>query len=483
MEAPMKKRYLPIAAILVLAFAVLPVQAKENSSPSPERTTSPISRPDSSPSPRASRSPSVTPSPTPDERRSTGLGFQEPSPSPQYLMPDDLGFLGYLTNSIVFGLFGFLILLALLLHVVHLLRTSGLNRDIEQLAIGQRNLAGRTGAPSGKNPGIDRISDQLNQQGQALNQLVTRFNQIDNRFTTNDAQFRDAIHAVALATNWIGEAQLREALASDGGNLSESERAATIAVLERYEEPLRQNASRVEPVSQAVGGLVEELEGLTHSTPELVGRVHNLHEGVARFSHWHKNVSEQLASLRRGSFSERSSSLRADQRHLFDQLNGGSLSVSQMVEKSRAMVEHYFPERPRRGPEERIPLQERESDLKKIVAEAPDHLMDWYNSLSQLQGQLSQVQRTSTDAEMAAGLAKVQQMGREALGKFDIQPEAIQIGKTSYDRRLHDAALVRQTAQYPINTIVEVHKCGFRRMSTGEVLRRPQVVVAGAAAS
>src|SRR5258706_7248418 len=166
MEAPMKKRYLPIAAILVLAFAVLPVQAKENSSPSPERTTSPISRPDSSPSPRASRSPSVTPSPTPDERRSTGLGFQEPSPSPQYLMPDDLGFLGYLTNSIVFGLFGFLILLALLLHVVHLLRTSGLNRDIEQLAICQRNLAGRTGAPSGKNPGIDRISDQLNQQGQ-----------------------------------------------------------------------------------------------------------------------------------------------------------------------------------------------------------------------------------------------------------------------------------------------------------------------------
>jgi hypothetical protein len=398
-------------------------------------------------------------------------------------MPDDLGLLGYLTNSIVFGLFGFLILLALLLHVVHLLRTSGLNRDIEQLAIGQRNLAGRTGAPSGKNPGIDRISDQLNQQGQAVNQLVTRFNQIDNRFTTSDAQFRDAIHAVALATNWIGEAQLREAFASDGGNLSESERAATIAVLERYEEPLRQNASRVEPASQAVGELVEQLEGRTHSTPELVGRVHDLHEGVARFSHWHKNASEQLASLRRGSFSERSSSLRADQRHLFDQLNSGSLSGSQMVEKSRAMVEHYFPERPRRGLEERIPLQERESDLKKIVAEAPDYLMDWYNSLSQLQGQLSQVQRTSTDAEMAAGLTKVQQMAREALGKFDIQPEAIQIGQTSYDRRLHDAALVRQTAQYPINTIVEVHKCGFRRMSTGEVLRRPQVVVAGAAAS
>src|SRR5258707_7435781 len=396
---------------------------------------------------------------------------------------DDLGLFYWLPNPIVLAVIAFLIFLALILHLLHLLRVGRLNRDFEQLAIGQRNLAGRTGVPSGKNPGIDRISDQLNQQGQALNQLVTRFNQIDNRFTTNDAQFRDAIHAVALATNWIGEAQLRDAFASDGGNLSESERAATIAVLERFEEPLRQNASRLEPVSQVVGELVEQLQGRTHSTPELVGRVHNLHEGIGRFSHWHEDVGEQLASLRRGSFSERSSSLRADQRHLFEQLNGGSLSVSQMVEKSRAMVEHYFPERPRRGPEERIPLQERETNLKKIVAEAPDYLMDWYNSLSQLQGQLSQVQRTSTDAELAAGLAKVQQMAREALGKFDIQPEAIQIGQTSYDRRLHDAALVRQTAQYPINTIVEVHKCGFRRMSTGEVLRRPQVVVAGAAAS
>jgi hypothetical protein len=30
--------------------------------------------------------------------------------------------------------------------------------------------------------------------------------------------------------------------------------------------------------------------------------------------------------------------------------------------------------------------------------------------------------------------------------------------------------------------VIEVLRCGFRRMSTGEVLRRPQVVVAGAAA-
>jgi molecular chaperone GrpE (heat shock protein) len=108
--------------------------------------------------------------------------------------------------------------------------------------------------------------------------------------------------------------------------------------------------------------------------------------------------------------------------------------------------------------------------------------MDWYNDLFQLHSQLGQGQRSQIEAETAIELAKIQNAAREALGKFDIQPEAIQVGQTSFDRRLHDATLIRQSAQFPINTVVEVHRCGFRRMSTGEALRRPQVVVAGAAA-
>jgi molecular chaperone GrpE (heat shock protein) len=82
------------------------------------------------------------------------------------------------------------------------------------------------------------------------------------------------------------------------------------------------------------------------------------------------------------------------------------------------------------------------------------------------------------DADIMNRLVQIQGLAREILGKFDIQPEEIQVGRTSYDRRLHEATLARQSLQFPINTVIEVLRCGFRRMSTGEVLRRPQVVVA-----
>jgi molecular chaperone GrpE (heat shock protein) len=229
--------------------------------------------------------------------------------------------------------------------------------------------------------------------------------------------------------------------------------------------------------------LVEKVEGRAHQSPELAARIQSLNEEIGRFDQWQQDTSDQLTSLQRGSFSQRSSMLQADQDRLFDQVNNGSLSIAQMVKQSRAQLDHYFPETPAKGAEQTLPLAEREESLKKIVADAPDYLMDWYNNLFQLQGQVSGPgQRTATEAETASDLAKTQQIAREALGKFDIQPEAIQIGQTSYDRRLHEAALVRQSPQFPVNTVIEVHKCGFRKMSTGEVLRRPHVVVAGAAA-
>jgi GrpE len=471
-----------------------PAQAKNNASP-PEKRTNTGTPPKSSNAGSTDQlrqgnnlneetSP-INPNPKPSaENDAAGLNRRlDEFEAKHYISEDDLGLFYWVANPLVLGVIALLIFLALILHVLHLLRTRGLSHDIEQLAIGQRNLAGRTGTPSAKDPAIGRLSEQLNQQGQGLTQVLNRINEVDGRFNAYHGQFRDAVRAVTLTANWIGEAQLRDAFAEDGGSMSESERTSTIAMLEKYAEPLRVNASRVEPVSQSLADVVERVEGRAQVANELVGRIQNLYEAIGRFDQSHKDVSDQLASLKRGSFSQRSSQLRADQERLLEQVNNGGLSVADMVQQSRTLIERYFPEMPNRRAVEAVPLADRESELKKIVAEAPDYLMDWYNNLFQLQGQLNQVQRTSTDAELAAGLVKVQQVAREALGKFDIQPEAIQVGQTSYDRRLHDAALVRQAAQYPINTIVEVHKCGFRRMSTGEVLRRPQVVVAGAAAS
>ena len=499
----MTKRRLPITAVLMLTLFASPMllRASGGNPARPEASPTPLDpvpgggtegQPLSprSVTPAPTRTPRGSVSPAPSERPTVTPAVEskveeaKPTP-PRPITMDDLGWLAWLTYWPVLGLFAFLILLALLLHLFHLIRVGFVSRELSQLAVAQGHLAksaSRASATPGKNAAVDNLAAQLNQHGQSLGEFSNRFKQLENRLTISDSQFRDAMHAVALTANWVGQAQLREAFAADGANMSESERASMIAMLERYREPLRSNASRVEPVTQALAELVEKIEGRAYQSPELAARIQSLYEEIGRFDQWQQNTSDQLKSLQRGSLSQRSSMLQADQDRLFDQVNNGSLSVAQMVKQSRAQLDHYFPESPAKGPEQTLPLAEREASLKKIVADAPDYLMDWYDTLFQLQSQVSGGQRTATEAETATDLAKTQQIAREALGKFDIQPEAIQIGQTSYDRRLHEAALVRQSPQFPVNTVIEVHKCGFRKMSTGEVLRRPHVVVAGAAA-
>ncbi len=399
---------------------------------------------------------------------------------------DELWPLGWVLSPIGLGLIGFLLLLALGLHLLHVLRVGALDKDMGKLAMAQRSMgnASRAVVPAGGNLAVDKLREELQQQGQSLAEVSTRFKQIDNRFAINDAQLRDAVLALTLTANWIGQAQLREAFVAEGGFVSENERAATMALLERYQEPLRQNAGRVEPLAQGLAELVERQGARAHSSPELAARIQSLYEDIGVFEKWHKDVSDELASLLRGSFSQREAALQAEQERLFDQVNSGSLPLVQMVKKSQALLAHYFPDSPGKSVEQAQPLPEREATLKKRVADVSDYLMNWYDTLFQLQSQTAGLgQRSPVEADTANDLSRIQQIAREALGKFDIQAEAIQIGQTTYDRRLHEAALVRQAPQFPVNTVIEIHRCGFRKMSTGEVLRIPQVVVAGAAAT
>lgn len=515
----MTKRYLLIAALLLLTLSASPVllkaaerlSAKPAASPSPpsspklsareearSNSRTPKPKPSASPKPSQPTTPPASigstlpadqPAPpagaTQSAVRASGLEEATPSPTP-YLTAGDLGPLGWFADPILFGVVAFLILLALGLHLVHVLRLGSLNRSFDQLAANQRLMgnAARVIAPPGRNAEVDKLAEQLTQHGRSLTDFATRFKEIEHRFTINDGHLRDAVHAVMLTANWIGQVQLREAFAADGGNISEGARAATAAMLERYQEPLRLNSSRVEPVAQGLAESVERLNGRANSCPELMARLQSLSEEIGRFGLWHKEVSDELTSLRRGSFAQRSAGLQVEQDRLFEQVNSGSLPMTQMIKKSRALLDHYFPETPTKSAAQGQPLAEREANLKKLVSEVPDYLMNWYDTLFQLQSQIGgSAQRSAVETETASDLSRIQQIARDALGKFDIQPEAIQIGQTSYDRRLHEAALVRHAPQFPVNTVIEVHKCGFRKMSSGEVLRMPQVVVAGAAAS
>jgi uncharacterized protein YoxC len=422
----------------------------------------------------------TTPASSPGEADQTG---ENPVITRDYLGPLD-----WFTSSLLFWPFVGLVFLALGLHVLHFLKGIQMSRDIDRLSMGLAS-GNRVPAPTpagNKNLMVDKLTEQVNQQGQGLSQFTTRLNQLENRMTLSSTQVSDAVQAVALTANWIGQSHLREARAADGNSLSEGERTALIAMLERYREPLRVNASRVEPLAQALAELVEKMEGRTYLSPELMGRVQSLYEDIGRFDQWHQETSGQMAALQRGSFSQRSLMLQTDQQRLIEEVHSGSLSVAQMVQKSRALLEQHFPDAPARNGKGKTASLEQEPELKKLVTAAPDYLMDWFNNLFQLQNLLlsgGQRDVDNMDGEIIHELSHIQKIAREALSKFDIQPEAIQLGQTSYDRRLHDATMVRQSSQFPINTVIEVHQCGFRRMSTGEVLRRPQVVVAGATAT
>lgn len=406
-------------------------------------------------------------------------------PDNPIIKQDDLGMLSWLRNPILFGLAAFLLVLAIALHLYQLLKTTQISRDLAQVMARQQRLAqaNQVAGQSGKNTAIDSLSEQVNKQIQGLGQLSTRLNQIENRLTLGDSQATDTIQALGVASSWIGQSKLLALTAKDGGQISEDERKAAIAMLERYKEPLRINADRVEPLAQALAAFIEQIEDRSHLSPELVGRVQKLYQDIGYFDQWQTQASGQLASLHRGSFSQRSTMLQSEQQHLVEQAREGTISMAQMVQKSRDLLEQFFPNgASQTSLEMRSPL-ETDTELKRIITSAPDYLMDWFNSLYQLQNQLvSAGARSAIESEIFNELIQIQKIAQEVIGKFDIQLESIQVGQTNYDRRLHEATMVRQSSQFPTNTVIEVHRCGFRRMSNGEVLRRPEVVVAGAAA-
>lgn len=413
------------------------------------------------------------------ERLDLLTGNPEDPQSPQ----NNLGPLDWLTSPFIFWPFVGLILLALGLHVLHLLRGTHMSQSLEQLwkAQQQRVTGANRGAnPTGKNGAVEGLAEQVRQQGQGLSQFTTQLNQLQTQLAERDQKIGETLQAVALTANWVGQFQLREAAASDGGSISEANRSAAITILSRYQEPLRVNAGRVEPLAQAMAGLVEKLEAQPQLTSEL-GRAQKLYQEIGQFDMWHRQASEQLASLQRGSFARRSSMLQSDQQHLIEQVNAGAITITQMVQRSKEMLDQRFPLGAQRVAATPV-TTESEAELKQRVESAPEYLMNWFDNFFQLQNHLSAAQSSNSpsNAEIVSAAAQVQRAAREALGKFDIQPEEIQAGRTAYDRRLHEASLVRQSSQFPINTVIEVLRCGFRRMSTGEVLRRPQVVVAGA---
>ncbi|HEX8853033.1 MAG TPA: hypothetical protein VF754_06075 [Pyrinomonadaceae bacterium] len=395
-----------------------------------------------------------------------------------------------------FPLLGFLLLVSIGLGVANFLlmrdAQTRVRQDLSRVAQ-KANAAATTAAvnanaaavqpsraPAGASNGeLERLAQQLQQHQQTLQ---TQLSQVQTQLAGSEKRTAAAVQAaVEQLSNWIARTQLRGAqLDGDGGGDMET----TAALLTQYGELLHQNAARVEPLTTVVGELSHHLQMRPPEAPGLFSRVQKLYQEIGRFEQWEQAVDAQLEAIRRGSTDERQTRVQSGLRTLKGQLQAEQTTLAEYVRGYSRLLEENFPAGGARASNGGVPPLDMEQ-LKEFVANTNDFLMDWFSDFSQLQSQVWAAQSTdaSIDPETLSAFTRIQRTARDVLNSFDIQPEEIQVGQTLYDRNLHDFSMPRQGTPYPPQTIVEVQRAGFRRLSSGEVLRRPQVVVASSGVS
>jgi GrpE len=389
----------------------------------------------------------------------------------------------WLGDPIILGLVGALIFLGLALHIVSIRSESRFKKELADLRREVQLLSQQVPmASEAESVGVASVSTEvtkdLERRLEVLDSVVSEINRIEQRITASERKTAEISHAVAIAARIAVQHRVNQALQRAQAHTGEDDRPTAIQIAEHYKEVLGINEARTRPLRQETRDLVRWLNVRSNLPPELPARIKALEAKILKFEQWHSNVDDRWTRLIQGSVSDRYSTFRSKHDRVAAEFEAGTVSIADYVKAYGELVERYFPSS--EVDSGSLAPTEHETELEQIVAGVPDYLMDWFDSLSQLGAQGAQA---AIDAETAGRLAQIQRTAKDVLCKFDIQPEEIQIGVTTFDRRLHDASLITQSPQYPTNTVVGVQQYGFRRVSTGDVLRRPKVIVAGVGAA
>jgi hypothetical protein len=394
-------------------------------------------------------------------------------------------------GNILIGVSVVLVLLMVVLHILHLTgavrlkqeiagahdRLTHLHRQAQQINEGLQNLSLRISTYTPPNPANDDFAALTAEQQRAIEQLRDALQEVRRQALDNNQAIHNTSQALALHAQLAAQARLRREEQNAASERLESERAQAVAIIEKYRDLLGANANAIKPLVEAFAGFSERVKQRAHLPMELATCLQTLEGEIRQFEQWQAEADERLANLRRGSFRERLQKFRSGEQRLGEAFNFDGISILQYVKEHNTLTQELLiPDGGTDGAH--WSPTEQESHYKKLSASAPDHLMNWFDKLFQLQMQLDAT-AVSVDMQTSEELAAVQSLAKDTLGRFDIQPEEIQAGRTSFDNRLYDAALITQSSPYPANTVVGVQQCGFRRRSTGEVLRRPKVIVAG----
>jgi hypothetical protein len=383
---------------------------------------------------------------------------------------------------LVFVLFGALWIISLIFHSIHFIKAKnngqwlqGLSRQFQRM---QSDNTPRTTAnheiPKNLALSNQQIEQQLYEHYQNIDRLSTAFDSVLRRLDTAEVSITKAVSALVFTTQSAGKERIQEAQRRAAADLSDSDRAAFVRKIEHYNILFSANADRMQPLLQQFSTLNERARQQFDLPSELLEQIQNLQDELEQLEVWRRETTDRIEALRRGSFDERLALFKQREQQLRANLDEGKISIAEYTVGYNRMAQECFP---MHDVFDVATLAEYENDLKKITDRMPDYLMDWFDNLFQVW-----LKATGVNSGVAVTLNQIKQQAREALGTFDIQPEELQIGQTLFDRRLHEPALIAQSVQYPANTVIGVEQCGFRRITTGEALRRPRVIVAGSGA-
>jgi molecular chaperone GrpE (heat shock protein) len=427
-----------------------------------------------------------------NDNKSSAAGTTPAPPTDENKLPDAADSSFFSVGNILLLVSVILVLLMVALHIVHLMsgarlkqqmaETHGglmrLRQQVQQLNDQLLNFSARAQSRvPAAGPAAEQVVASLDEQERAIAQLADRLEDVRRELSGN---LETTARAVALHKQLAGAAQLRRQQQVAADERLESERQQAAIITEKYREVFGTNANAVKPLIDAFAAFSDRIKHRPYLPEELASRLQGLDEEIRQFDRWHAEADAQLVSLRRGSLAERLRAFRSREQKLGEAFTLGDITVFDYVKQHDALMQEYVADDGRAAGSV-LPPTEQENQFRRLAGSAPDHLMNWFDKLFQLQTQFNAA--ASVDPQTSEELTLVQQLAKDALGRFDIQPEEIQPGRTSFDNRLYDAALVSQSSQYPANTVIGVQQCGFRRRSNGELLRRPKVIVAGLGAA
>lgn len=324
----------------------------------------------------------------------------------------------------------------------------------------------------------DELGEASRKDGEAkFTELSDDLKRNHQQLTALEGKLREASQSVAQTVLWIGRRQVEQALAespADGDG-----RASEIAGLEAHRARLRESVEQVAPLVESVSVLVEAASQSPTLPPEFVVKLRDLGAEVAQFERWERELAARIRELQSESPHDSFQHFDQAQSALMLRYELDELPLTQLVTESQALLDGYARGAARDGGDSARPALDEET-VRRRLDSFEERLMDWFSSFFQLHSRMQAARDEGTTVEDAIldGMSNVMAEAREVLRHFDIQPAEVRVGQATYDRRLHERVISRESP-LPPHTIIEVQSCGFRRIRDGEILRLAKVVTAG----